>query len=128
MLLLYTDYSVTFTRTSDKADTWTKKDGVTCKLQSAAANVTSVSGATLTYQSLYNLMKNELGIETPSEQYSYEGKNKTGSAVTIGAGWMNLSFKDTDGYLGFMSKDVTVGITLSNVLSHSAFKNWGVTL
>ena len=126
MLLLYTDYSVTFTRTSDKADTWTKKDGVTCTLQSVAANVTSVSGATLTYQSLYNLMKNELGIETPSEQYGYDGVSKSGQTQTIGAGYMNMTFTDTDGYLGFIPKDVTVGITLSNVLSHSAFKNWGV--
>ena len=126
MLLLYTDYSVTFTRTNDKADTWTKKDGVTCTLQSVAANVTSVSGATLTYQSLYNLMKNELGIETPSEQYSYEGKNSSGSAITIGAGWMNMTFIDTNGSLGIFEKTLTVGITLSNVLSHSAFKNWGV--
>ena len=128
MLLLYTDYSVTFTRTSDKADTWTKKDGVTCTLQEAAKNVTSVSGNTLTYQSLYNLMKNELGIETPSEQYGYNGVSKSGQTQTIGAGWMNMTFTDTDAYLGFISKDVTVGITLSNVLSHSAFKNWGVTL
>ena len=129
MLLLYTDYSVTFTRTSDKADTWTKKDGVTCTLQEAAKNVTSVSGATLTYQSLYNLMKNELGIETPSEQYGYNGVNKSGNTQTIGAGWMNMTFSDTDaGFMGWGSKDVTVGITLSNVLSHSAFKNWGVTL
>ena len=127
MLLLYTDYSVTFTRTSDKADTWTKKDGVTCTLQEAAKNVTSVSGATLTYQSLYNLMKNELGIETPSEQYGYNGVNKSGNTQTIGAGWMNMTFSDTDaGFMGWGSKDVTVGITLSNVLSHSAFKNWGV--
>jgi hypothetical protein len=69
-----------------------------------------------------------LGIERPSEQYGYNGKSLSGTDVRISAGWMNLSFKDTDGNLGFIPKDVTVGISLSDCASHSAFVNWGVTL
>ena len=128
LLLLHTDYSVTFTRTNSEADTWTRQNSVGCTLQSGAANVTSVSGNTLTYQSLYNLMKS-LGIERPSEQYGYNGKNLSGGDARISAGWRNLSFTDSNaGILDLYGKDVTVGITLSDCLSHSAFVNWGVTL
>ena len=128
LLLLHTDYSVTFTRENSDADTWTRQNSVGCTLQSGAANVTSVSGNTLTYQSLYDLMKS-LGIERPSEQYGYNGKSLSGNDARIGAGWMQLTFTDSNaGVLGLYGKDVTMGITLSNVLSHSAFVNWGVTL
>ena len=47
-----------------------------------------------------------LGIERPSEQYGYNGKSLSGTDARISAGWMQLTFTDADGNLGFLSKPV----------------------
>lgn len=123
MLLFYTDYSVTFTRADNKATDWTKGATV-CNLQSDVT-LTSVSGSTLSYQELYDLMKS-LGFETPSEQYGYDSVNNAGTTLKIGAGWMNISFKYKK--YGVVTTETEKGYTLADCLYHSAFKTWGVTL
>jgi hypothetical protein len=120
MLLIYTDYTVTFERSGKYKTNWAKKDGVTCTLQSGVQGLTSISGNALTYQNLYNFMKNDIGMVKPSEQYGYDGKNSSGSAIRIGAGWMNMSYKTYS--------NQTYSATLADCLSNSAFVNWGVTL
>ena len=124
MLLIYSDYSVTFTRPDSKSQTWTRSEPSSV-MQSGVTGLTSASGNTLTYQSLYNFMR-ELGIDRPSEQYGYDSKNSSGTVVKTGAGWMNMPYQYKR--WGVLTTDATLGHTLNDCLYHSFFKNWGVTL